>query len=62
MSTPATKKLLTGTKNVFRMEKVSKEIFKREAVKFCNLSQENSTKSKQIFKKEIDKGNEKSPK
>ena len=54
MSTPATKKLLTGTKNVFRMEKVSKEIFKREAVKFFNLSQENSTKSKQIFKKEID--------
>ena len=54
MSTPPTKKLLTGIKNGSRMEKFLEETFKREAITFFNLSQENSNKSKQIFKKEIE--------
>ena len=51
---PTNKETLGWYKEHLKNGKVSEETFKREAITFFNLSQENSNKSKQIFKKEIE--------
>ena len=51
---PSNKETLEWYKNRLQNGKVSEETYKREAVTFFNLSPEDSVKSKQIFKKEIE--------
>ena len=51
---PSNKETLDWYKECLKNGKVSEETFKREAITFFNLSPENSTKSKQMFKKEIE--------
>ena len=51
---PSNKETLEWYKNRLQNGKVSEETYKREAVTFFNLSPEDSIKSKQIFKKEIE--------
>ena len=51
---PSNKETLEWYKNRLQNGKVSEETYKREAVAFFNLSPEDSFKSKQIFKKEIE--------
>ena len=51
---PSNKETLEWYKNRLQNGKVSEETYKREAVTFFNLSPEDSLKSKQIFKKEIE--------